>query len=160
MKIFCRTDQQCICYLCSMDEHKGYDTVSAAAERKEKQRELGVSQQNIQQRIKEKEKGVKVLQQELEAINRSADKVLKDIEKITDLIQLIEKRSSNLRSSDQSRKKRIGVYLDHSAGVLSFYWISKTMTLLHKVQTTFIQLLYAGLSVYGCGNSLKLCELK
>uniref|UniRef100_A0A8D3E008 B30.2/SPRY domain-containing protein n=1 Tax=Scophthalmus maximus TaxID=52904 RepID=A0A8D3E008_SCOMX len=34
---------------------------------------------------------------------------------------------------------RVGVYLDHSAGVLSFYSVSDTMTLLHRVQTTFTQ---------------------
>ncbi|XP_071059766.1 E3 ubiquitin/ISG15 ligase TRIM25-like [Pseudochaenichthys georgianus] len=31
---------------------------------------------------------------------------------------------------------RVGVYLDHRAGVLSFYSVSETMTLLHRVQTT------------------------
>uniref|UniRef100_A0A8C4GL72 Tripartite motif-containing protein 25 n=1 Tax=Dicentrarchus labrax TaxID=13489 RepID=A0A8C4GL72_DICLA len=60
MKMFCRTDQQCICYLCFMEEHKGHDTVSAAAERTERQRELEVSRQNIQQRIQDREKDVKV----------------------------------------------------------------------------------------------------
>ncbi|KAI5629635.1 NACHT, LRR and PYD domains-containing protein 3-like, partial [Silurus asotus] len=39
---------------------------------------------------------------------------------------------------------RIGVYVDHSAGTLSFYSVSDTMKLLHKVQTTFTQPLYAG----------------
>ncbi|KAI5094589.1 finTRIM family, member 16 isoform X1 [Silurus meridionalis] len=39
---------------------------------------------------------------------------------------------------------RIGVYVNHSAGTLSFYSVSDTMKLLHKVQTTFTQPLYAG----------------
>uniref|UniRef100_A0A3Q2TPI5 B30.2/SPRY domain-containing protein n=1 Tax=Fundulus heteroclitus TaxID=8078 RepID=A0A3Q2TPI5_FUNHE len=43
---------------------------------------------------------------------------------------------------------RVGVYLDHRAGILSFYSVSDTMTLLHRVQTTFTQPLYAGVWVH------------
>ncbi|XP_070774254.1 tripartite motif-containing protein 16-like [Enoplosus armatus] len=106
MKMFCRTDQQCICYLCPVDEHKGHDTVSAAAERTERQRELEVSRQNIQQRIQDREKDVKLLQQEVEAINRSADKAVEDSQKIfTELIRLIQKRSSDVEQQVRSKQE-------------------------------------------------------
>ncbi|XP_042284238.1 uncharacterized protein LOC121908364 [Thunnus maccoyii] len=106
MKMFCRTDQQSICYLCSVDEHKGHDTVSAAAERTERQRELEVSRQNIQQRIQDREKDVKLLQQEVEAVSRSADKAVEDSEKIfTELIRLIQKRSSDVKQQIRSQQE-------------------------------------------------------
>ncbi|XP_041847633.1 tripartite motif-containing protein 16-like [Melanotaenia boesemani] len=106
MKMFCRTDQKCICYLCSMGEHKGHDTVSAAAERTERQRELEVSRQEIQQRIQDREKDVKLLQQEVEAINHSADKTVEDSEKIfTELIRLIQKRSSDVKQQIRSQQE-------------------------------------------------------
>ncbi|XP_037608441.1 tripartite motif-containing protein 16-like [Sebastes umbrosus] len=106
MKIFCRTDQQCICYRCSMDEHKGHVTVLASTERTERQEELGASRQKIQQRIQNREKDVKVLQQEVEAINHSADKAVKNSEKIfTDLIRLIEKRISDVKQQVRSQQK-------------------------------------------------------
>ncbi|XP_071402184.1 tripartite motif-containing protein 16-like [Centroberyx affinis] len=106
MKLFCRTDQQCICCFCSVDEHKGHDTVSAAAERTERQKELGVSRQKIQQRIQNREKDVKVLQHEVKAINLSADKAVEHSEKIfTELVRLIEKRSSDVKEQIRSQQK-------------------------------------------------------
>ncbi|XP_058269252.1 tripartite motif-containing protein 16-like isoform X1 [Hemibagrus wyckioides] len=38
----------------------------------------------------------------------------------------------------------VGVYLDHSAGTLSFYSVSDQMILLHKVHTSFTEPVYAG----------------
>ncbi|XP_063318176.1 tripartite motif-containing protein 16-like [Pelmatolapia mariae] len=106
MKMFCRTDQQSICYLCSVDEHKGHNMVSAAAERTERQRELEVSRQNIQQRIQDREKDVKLLQQEVEAINQSADQTVEHSEKIfTELIHLIQKRSSDVKQQIRSQQE-------------------------------------------------------
>ncbi|XP_027893325.1 tripartite motif-containing protein 16-like [Xiphophorus couchianus] len=106
MKIFCRTDQQCICYLCTMEEHKGHDTVPAAAERAEKQKKLQESRQQIQQRIQDQEKDVKLLQQEVEAINVSADKAVEDSEKIfTELIRLLQKRRSDVTQQIRSQQE-------------------------------------------------------
>ncbi|KAJ8377589.1 hypothetical protein AAFF_G00256070 [Aldrovandia affinis] len=51
---------------------------------------------------------------------------------------------------------RIGVYLDHGAGTLSFYNISDTMTHLHSVRTTFDKLLYPGFWIYCPNSSVKL----
>ncbi|XP_052471956.1 E3 ubiquitin/ISG15 ligase TRIM25 isoform X2 [Carassius gibelio] len=53
---------------------------------------------------------------------------------------------------------RIGVYVDLSAGILSFYSVSDTMSLIHRIQTTFTQPLYP---VFGFDRQtvVKLCHL-
>ncbi|XP_008283552.1 tripartite motif-containing protein 16-like [Stegastes partitus] len=112
MKIFCRTDQQLICYLCAMDEHRGHNKVSAAAERTERQRELEVSRQNIQQRTQDREKDVKLLQQELENIDSSAYKAVEDSEKMfTKMIRVIKKKCCDVKkqisSQHETEKSRV-----------------------------------------------------
>ncbi|XP_051719328.1 tripartite motif-containing protein 16-like [Ctenopharyngodon idella] len=54
---------------------------------------------------------------------------------------------------------RIGVYLDHRAGTLSFYSVSDTMTLLHRVQTSFTEPLYPAFRVGG-DSSIWIIEQK
>uniref|UniRef100_A0A9J7X3C4 Tripartite motif-containing protein 16-like n=1 Tax=Cyprinus carpio carpio TaxID=630221 RepID=A0A9J7X3C4_CYPCA len=56
----------------------------------------------------------------------------------------------------KSISSRIGVFVDHSAGILSFYSVSDTMRHIHTVQTTFTQPLCHGFLVYS-GSSVKLC---
>ncbi|XP_073805136.1 protein NLRC3-like isoform X1 [Danio rerio] len=52
--------------------------------------------------------------------------------------------------------RRIGVFVDHSAGTLIFYNIYRdTMSLIHSVQNTFTEPLYPGFRVYR-GSSVKL----
>ncbi|XP_045571943.1 tripartite motif-containing protein 16-like [Salmo salar] len=106
LEVYCRTDQQCICYLCTMDEHKGHDTVSAAAERTEKQRQLGMSQQKVQQRFQEREKELKELQQAVESLKRSAQSAVEDSDQIfTELIRSIERRSSEVKELIRAQEK-------------------------------------------------------
>ncbi|XP_050957739.1 tripartite motif-containing protein 16-like isoform X1 [Labeo rohita] len=57
---------------------------------------------------------------------------------------------------DDDYISRIGLYVDVSAGTLSFYSISDTMSLIHTVQTTFTQPLYPGFG-FNYYGSVKLC---
>ncbi|XP_058872556.1 tripartite motif-containing protein 16-like [Acipenser ruthenus] len=92
LEVFCRTDQTCICVLCIVKEHKSHDTVSAEKERSVKQKQLGETQTEIQQRIHERLKEIEELKQAVETLKRSACIEIKESEKIfTELIRSIEK---------------------------------------------------------------------
>ncbi|KAK9960241.1 hypothetical protein ABG768_010316 [Culter alburnus] len=64
-------------------------------------------------------------------------------------------------SAPSHRSNRVGVYLNWSAGTLSFYSVSDTHTLthLHTFNTTFTEPLYAGFWV-SFDTSVSLCEMK
>ncbi|KAI4895456.1 hypothetical protein NFI96_025752, partial [Prochilodus magdalenae] len=106
MEIYCRTDQSCICYLCTMHEHKGHDTVAAAAERAGKQNDLKEVQRRSQQRLQEKEKKLQEVKQTVITIKSSAQTAVEDSERIfTELIRSIERKRSEVMKliRDQER---------------------------------------------------------
>ncbi|MCI4395690.1 hypothetical protein PGIGA_G00194800 [Pangasianodon gigas] len=106
IEIYCRTDQTCICYLCTMDNHKGHDTVTATAERAEKQSELKQEQMKSQQRIQEKQKKVQELKQAVNTIKLSAQTAVEDSERIfTELISSLEKKRSEVTELIRAQEK-------------------------------------------------------
>ncbi|XP_062865092.1 tripartite motif-containing protein 16-like [Trichomycterus rosablanca] len=105
LEVYCRTDQQCICVLCTMDDHKGHDTVSAAAERTEKQKQLLEIQRKFQKKIQNREKELCELINAVESHKCSAQTAVKNIERIcNELINSINRRSSELKDLIRDRE--------------------------------------------------------
>ncbi|XP_076125791.1 E3 ubiquitin-protein ligase TRIM47-like [Alosa pseudoharengus] len=106
LEIFCRTDQTCVCFLCMVDDHKGHDTVSASAGRKEKQTHLGETQRKFQQRILEREKELQELRKAVETLKSSAQTAVEDSESIfTEMIRSIERRRSEVTELIRAQEK-------------------------------------------------------
>ncbi|XP_067249298.1 tripartite motif-containing protein 16-like [Chanodichthys erythropterus] len=106
LEVFCRTDQKCICLLCTMDEHKNHNTVSAAAQRKEKQHQLNETQWWFQQRIQQREKDLQQLRETVESHKRSAQTAVEDNERIfTELIHSIERSCSEVTQRIRDQEK-------------------------------------------------------
>ncbi|XP_048011464.1 tripartite motif-containing protein 16-like [Megalobrama amblycephala] len=105
LEVFCRTDQKCICVLC-MDEHKNHDTVSAAAQRTEKQHQLKKTQRLFQQRIQQRGKDLQQLREAVESHKRSAQTAVEDSERIfTELIPSIERSCSEATQRIRDQEK-------------------------------------------------------
>uniref|UniRef100_A0A8C2IBV7 Uncharacterized protein n=1 Tax=Cyprinus carpio TaxID=7962 RepID=A0A8C2IBV7_CYPCA len=245
LEVFCRTDQKCICMLCTIIEHKNHDIVSAVEQTTEKKEKTAVSR--AEERLERLEQEINDLRRrdaELEQIivDLNSHQLTLDLNTVNKHLHLSESnrvitvtytvqsypdhpdRFDHYRqvlcresvcgrcywelqwsgnygvrisvsyksisrkegveclfgSNDQSWSlicfpsrysfwhsniktvlpvesisSRIGVFVDHSAGTLSFYSISDTMSLIPTVQTTFTQPLYPGIGL-GSGSSQRL----
>ncbi|XP_071382584.1 tripartite motif-containing protein 16-like isoform X2 [Centroberyx affinis] len=106
MEVYCRTDRQCVCLLCIIDEHKSHDTVSVAAERAEKQKQLIVSQQKVQEGVQERERQLKELSQAVEDLKSSAQTAVEACELIfTELIRSIQRRRGEVKQLIRAQEK-------------------------------------------------------
>uniref|UniRef100_A0A3Q1FQD0 E3 ubiquitin/ISG15 ligase TRIM25-like n=1 Tax=Acanthochromis polyacanthus TaxID=80966 RepID=A0A3Q1FQD0_9TELE len=89
LEVYCRSDDQCICLLCVMDHHKDHDIVSAAAERKEKQKQFGKKTQRYQQTMQEKEKQLLQMKQNMKILQCFRDAAFDENEKAYNEIVLM-----------------------------------------------------------------------
>uniref|UniRef100_A0A671PIH8 Tripartite motif-containing protein 16-like n=1 Tax=Sinocyclocheilus anshuiensis TaxID=1608454 RepID=A0A671PIH8_9TELE len=97
LEVFCCTDQQFICVLCTLHEHQNHETLSAAEEKSKMQGHLREMQRTVQQRIQKKEMKHQELREAVESQKQSAQAAVEDSEKIFfDLIRTIERSRSEV----------------------------------------------------------------
>uniref|UniRef100_A0A671RC86 Tripartite motif-containing protein 16-like n=1 Tax=Sinocyclocheilus anshuiensis TaxID=1608454 RepID=A0A671RC86_9TELE len=99
LKLYCRTDQRCICYPCVMDEHKNHETG--------RQKILKETQVKYQQRIQQREKDLQQLREAVESHKRSAQTAVEDSERISELIRLIRDQEKTAVSRAEGRLERL-----------------------------------------------------
>ncbi|KAJ3595344.1 hypothetical protein NHX12_004648 [Muraenolepis orangiensis] len=98
LEVYCRTDRQCICYLCLTGEHKGHDTVLAETEILEKKTQLGEMKRQSQQKIQERERESQELRQAIMSLTRSTRTAIEESDKaFTELIRSIELKRFEVR---------------------------------------------------------------
>ncbi|XP_067091214.1 tripartite motif-containing protein 16-like isoform X1 [Osmerus mordax] len=106
LEVYCSTDQQCVCLLCVMDEHKGHDTVSAAGERLGKQKQVGEFQKTLQNIIQKTEQEAQDLRQAVKTVMQSAQATVDDSERIfNEMIRSMEKKRSEVKEQIRAQEK-------------------------------------------------------
>ncbi|XP_044198027.1 E3 ubiquitin-protein ligase TRIM21-like [Thunnus albacares] len=142
LELFCKTDQTCVCMLCSVLDHKTHDVVPLKEEYEGKKAELGKTEAEIQQMIqkrrlkiqeikhsvdlskedanREKAEGVQVFTTLMKSVERSLNELIETIEEkqrttekqAKDFIKELEQEISDLMKRS-SEVKQLSCSEDH-----------------------------------------------
>ncbi|XP_026137462.1 E3 ubiquitin/ISG15 ligase TRIM25-like [Carassius auratus] len=106
LEIYCQDDDQCICYLCMIDNHDGHRVVSVDSEWTNKKKELMEKKAECQKLIDERERGQQDLNEAVKFLKSSAEEAVEDIEKVfTELICSLEKKRSEIKEQIRDQEK-------------------------------------------------------
>ncbi|XP_039979967.1 E3 ubiquitin-protein ligase TRIM21-like isoform X2 [Xiphias gladius] len=110
LEVYCRTCQRCICAICVLEEHRTHKTVSVQTERISKQKQVARTEQEILNRIREREIHVTELKRKLDGVKNYADGEQGEVE------HLLEEVSSSL---DRIRTQVVGGIQNQLDAVMS-----------------------------------------
>ncbi|XP_072219247.1 E3 ubiquitin/ISG15 ligase TRIM25-like isoform X2 [Leuresthes tenuis] len=103
LRLFCHTDQQCVCSQCVKERHKGHDTGSVVDERATQQKKLREASLKSVQKLRDTEKELRYV---IRYIKHCTEAAVEESERIfTRMIRSIEKQSSEVKELIRVQEK-------------------------------------------------------
>ncbi|XP_071760217.2 E3 ubiquitin-protein ligase TRIM21-like [Centroberyx gerrardi] len=106
LELFCKTDQMCVCLLCTVLDHKSHRFVPLKEGCEGKKTELGKTEAEIQQKIQERRLKIQEIKHSVELSEEDADREIADSVRVfTALMQSVERGQAELIETIQEKQK-------------------------------------------------------
>ncbi|XP_039680224.1 E3 ubiquitin-protein ligase TRIM11-like [Perca fluviatilis] len=108
LELFCKTDQTCVCMLCTVLDHNMHDVVPMKEGYEGKKAELGKTEAEIQEMIKERQQRIRNINRRVNSSRKNAEsEIAEGVEAFTALMKLIERSMDILIETIQEKQKAI-----------------------------------------------------
>ncbi|XP_041718206.1 E3 ubiquitin-protein ligase TRIM39-like [Coregonus clupeaformis] len=106
LELFCKTDQTCVCQFCTETDHKTHHTTPLEEEFGERKAQLGKTESQVQQMIRERLQKVKDIKRSVEVSKKDAKREITDgVQFFTALVQSIERSQADLIAVIEKKQK-------------------------------------------------------
>ncbi|XP_049429430.1 E3 ubiquitin-protein ligase TRIM21-like isoform X1 [Epinephelus fuscoguttatus] len=107
LELFCKTDQMCVCMLCTVLDHKTHDVVPLTEEYEGKKAELGKTEAEIQQMIQKRQLKIEEIKHSVELSEEDADKEIADgVRVFTALKESVERSQAELIDTIKEKQRK------------------------------------------------------
>ncbi|XP_028458608.1 E3 ubiquitin-protein ligase TRIM21 [Perca flavescens] len=106
LELFCKTDQTCVCMLCTVLDHKTHDVVPLKEEYEGKKAELGKTEAEIQQMIQKRRLKIQEIKHSVDLSEEDADReIAEGVQVFTSLKESVERGLKELIDTIKEKQK-------------------------------------------------------
>ncbi|XP_037623308.1 E3 ubiquitin-protein ligase TRIM39-like isoform X1 [Sebastes umbrosus] len=107
LELFCKTDQMCVCMLCTVLDHKTHDVVPLKEEYEGKKAELGMTEAAIQQMIQKRRLKIQEMKHSVGLSKEDADREIADgVQVFTALKESVERSQAELIDTIKEKQRK------------------------------------------------------
>ncbi|XP_030266593.1 zinc finger protein RFP-like [Sparus aurata] len=106
LELFCKTDQMCVCMLCTYSDHKTHDAVPLKEEYEGKKAELGKKDAEIQQMIQKRRLKIEKMKRSVELSKKDADReIAAGVQVFSALKESVERSQAELIDTIKEKQR-------------------------------------------------------